>query len=255
MTAIKEVSKISAEKIEKGDLILVDLVGRLKSNNKIFDVTSEEIAKNEDVYSEKESYGPRLLVVGEGYVPAGVDNELPNMTVNETKTFELAPKDAFGERNLADIKSYSERELIKKQKIDPHKSIGKRVNIHGRSGYITRVYGGRVRVDHNHPLAGEEVIYEVTIRKKLIEDIEKIQQFVNMSFRGLEPDKVQIDILEDENKVKITLPNQVSFMQGIGYAKLAIAQYTFKYVEKIEKLEFTEIYEKKIFEPTEKPTT
>ena len=216
-------------------------------------MTSEEIAKKEEVYSEKDVYGPRFVVVGEGWLIDGLDKEVQTMTVGETRKVELTPKDAFGERNPANIKSYPEREFIKKQKIEPRKSLGKRVTIRGKSGYILTVRGGRVRVDHNHPLAGEEIIYEVTIRKKLKDDIEKIQQFVTMSFRGLESDKIRIDILKDEKKVLINLPGQVSFVQGVGYAKLGISQNIFKFLETIEKIEFREIFDKKMFEPSQTP--
>ncbi|MHA1297849.1 MAG: FKBP-type peptidyl-prolyl cis-trans isomerase [Candidatus Helarchaeota archaeon] len=234
--------------MKKGDLILVDLAGRLKSNNKLFDVTSEELAKAENVYSEQDVYGPRFVVVGEGWVIDGVDKELLNMKVGETKKIELKAKDAFGERNPAEIKSYGERKIRKQLNIDPSKSIGKRINIGGKTGYIIKVQGGRVRVDHNHPLAGEDIIYEVTITKKLTEELEKIQQFIKMSFRGMDPNLVKIDILKKEKTVKISLPSQISFMQGVGYAKFGISQNIFKFIDDIETVEYIEIFEKKIFE-------
>ncbi|MFX1450624.1 MAG: FKBP-type peptidyl-prolyl cis-trans isomerase, partial [Promethearchaeota archaeon] len=230
----------------------MDLIGRLKSNNKLFDVTLEEIAKKEGVYSENDIYGPRLVVVGEaGSILDGLNKEVQNMTVGETKKIELAPKEAFGEKNIANIQRYSERELLKKYKIESRKSLGKRVNIGGKAGYIVNVSGGRVRVDFNHPLAGETVVYEITINKKLKDDTEKIQQFINMYFGGMVTDKFEFNILTDEKRVKINLPYPFSLMQGIGNVKFRISQSIFQFIENVDTIEFVEIMERKMFMPSE----
>ncbi|NVM02085.1 MAG: FKBP-type peptidyl-prolyl cis-trans isomerase [Candidatus Helarchaeota archaeon] len=231
------------------------MIGRIKSNNKLFDVTSEEIAKKEGVYSEKDIYGPRLVVVGEGgSILDGLSKEVENMTIGETKKIELAPKDAFGQKDIANIKRYSERELIKKYKIEPRKSLGRRVNIGGKAGYIVNVSGGRVRVDFNHPLAGETVIYEITVNKKLKDDTEKIQQFINMYFGGVATEKFDFNILIDEKKVSINLPYPFSLMQGIGNVKFRISQSIFQFIENVENVEFIEVMEKKMFMPSEEHT-
>ncbi|MHA1377685.1 MAG: FKBP-type peptidyl-prolyl cis-trans isomerase [Candidatus Helarchaeota archaeon] len=251
----KEVSEKKSEKIEKGDIVLIDLVGRIKSNNKVFDVTLEETAKKEGVYSEKEVYGPRFIVVGEGWLLEGVDKELQNMSVGETKTIELAAKDAFGERNPAEIKTYGEKKLRKQLKIDPSKSLGKRITIGQKTGYIIKVQGGRVRIDHNHPLAGEDIIYEISITKKLTNDLEKIQEFVKMSFRGMDPGLFQIEVLAEDKKIVIIAPSQISFIQGVGYAKFGMAQNIFRFIDNIEIVEFVDKFEKKMFEPTKESET
>ena len=202
------------------------------------------------MYSDKEIYGPRLVVVGEsGSILDGLNKEVQNMTVGETKKVELAPNDAFGVKEIANIKRYSERELIKKYNIEPRKNFGKRVNIGGKFGYIVNISSGRVRVDFNHPLAGETVIYELTVNKKLAEDSEKIQQFINMYFGGISTDKFEFDILKDEKKLKINLPYPFSLMQGIGNVKFRISQSIFQFVENIETIEFIEVMEKKVFVP------
>jgi FKBP-type peptidyl-prolyl cis-trans isomerase 2 len=48
----KPPNKVKAMK--KGDFVRIDFVGRLAATGEIFDLTSEEIAKKEGVYDEKQ---------------------------------------------------------------------------------------------------------------------------------------------------------------------------------------------------------
>ena len=84
--------------IKEGDFLLVELTGRVKSTGKLIDVTSEEIARKEGVYDEKDIYAPRLVVAGKGWVIKGVDDVLEQMVVGVSKTIIIPPAEAFGEK-------------------------------------------------------------------------------------------------------------------------------------------------------------
>jgi len=63
------------EPIKEGDFLLLEMTGKSLDTGEVFDTTDEELAKAEGVYSEDRVYGPKLVVVGEGWVLKGLDNK------------------------------------------------------------------------------------------------------------------------------------------------------------------------------------
>lgn len=61
--------KVAEEKaVEKKDFLLLELTGRLDDTGEVFETTNEETAKTAGFHTEERSYGPRVVVVGEGWV-------------------------------------------------------------------------------------------------------------------------------------------------------------------------------------------
>jgi len=67
--------------MEKGDFIRIDYVGRIKDTREIFDLTNEEVAKNEKIFNPDVKYKPVPIIVGEKFVIKGLDEELLKMSV------------------------------------------------------------------------------------------------------------------------------------------------------------------------------
>lgn len=59
--------------VNKGDFIFLELTGRAQETGEIIDTTDEELAREEGVHNEERQYGPRLVIVGDGYVLRGLD--------------------------------------------------------------------------------------------------------------------------------------------------------------------------------------
>ena len=61
------------------------------------------------------------------------------------------------------------------------------MNFDGYMGTVKTVSGGRVIVDFNHPLAGRDIDYEVTV-KRIVSDVkEKVSAFMTLLFgQGIE---------------------------------------------------------------------
>ena len=182
-------------RVQKGDFIELDFVGRVKSTNKIFDLTDEEIAKKEKIYREDYSYKPISICIGEKLVIKGLDKFLENKETGEWYKIEIKSEDAFGKKNTNLIKIVPDT-IFRKENITP--VPGMQASINNLLCTIRSVTGGRVIVDFNHPLAGQDLIYEVKINKKITSSKEKLEILAS-NF----PQDPEIDIKEYQAIVKI----------------------------------------------------
>lgn len=155
-----------------GDFIKVDYIGRIKDTNEIFDLTVEEVAKKEGIYNEKRKYKPACIILGEGMILKALEDSLLSINVGEKKVVTINHENAFGKRKPELIKNFP-IEFFRKEGVDP--KPGLIVNISGILGKIQTVSGGRVMVDFNHPLAGRDLVYEIEIKEKIEEPIEKLK--------------------------------------------------------------------------------
>ena len=164
--------------IKKGDFIQIAFIGREKENNHIFDLTDEATAKKENAYNPEMKYGPRTICVGEHNIVPGLDDFLVG---KETKTYtvELTPEQAFGKKNPKLIKMMP-LSVFTKQKIKPFPGL--QLNMDGHLVTIKTVSGGRVVVDFNHPVSGRDVVYEITVKKIITDDKEKITHLIESGF-------------------------------------------------------------------------
>ncbi|MBU5678568.1 MAG: peptidylprolyl isomerase [Candidatus Aenigmatarchaeota archaeon] len=155
-----------------GDFIRVDYVGRLKDTNEIFDLTLEEVAKKEGIYDEKRKYKPACIILGEGMILKALEDFLLSMNVGEKKLVTISHENAFGKRKPELVRSFP-LDFFKKEGVEP--KPGLIVNISGFLGRIQTIGSGRVMVDFNHPLAGRDLIYEIEIKEKIDDPLEKLR--------------------------------------------------------------------------------
>jgi FKBP-type peptidyl-prolyl cis-trans isomerase 2 len=176
------------EKLKEREFIKISYTGRSTVTGKVFDTTNQEKAKEVGIFEEGRRYAPALVVLGKGHVVKGLEASLREMDVGEERSVEIAPEDAFGDRdtNLVRIIPLSE---FKKREIEPFPGL--QLDLDGRTGVVKSVSGGRVMVDLNHPLAGERITYEVKVEEKLTEQSSKIQAILD-SF-NLKADSVKLE--------------------------------------------------------------
>lgn len=227
--------------MKKGDFIRIDYLGRVKDTGEIFDLTMEETAKKENVYSPGIKYGPVPVIVGEGFVLSGLDDEIAKMHEGEKKTVQLEPEKAFGQRK-AEMVKVMPLSAFRKQKIDPVPGLV--VDMSGLKGRIQSVSSGRVRVDFNNPLAGKTIEYEVEIKEVITKPEEKIKAV--FEYMGIE----NVNVLIDGNTVEVETgsmhPNAKQRIFDIITKNVSLEG------NKIEKLKFSEVFEAKKPEPEKK---
>lgn len=224
-----------AGKIEKGDFILLDYVGRIKETGKVFDLTSEEQARQENVFDPQGSYGPRTVIIGAGHLIKGLEDALIGSKVGGSMTVELPPDEAFGARDPKRRKLVPMREF-KKQRINPYPGMS--VSLNNDSGVVATVSGGRVVVDFNHPLAGKTLVYEVDVRDKVKKEEEMVQSVIKIN---LDLPVEGFNITVGKKDVSIIVPEEPSVFPR-SY-KQKIATEIMEYVKKDE-VRFLDVFRK-----------
>lgn len=174
--------------IKKGDFVKLHFVGRLESGE-IFDLTREDIAKNEKIYDKSIKYGPITIIIGESFLLPGIEKNLIGMNIGEKKEFILEPDEGFGKRSPKLVKILPAR-IFDENNIEP--KAGMVINFpNGIKGRIQSITSGRVTVDFNHPLAGKRLKYEVEIVKKIEDKKEKIEGI--LEYMNIKPVSIELD--------------------------------------------------------------
>jgi FKBP-type peptidyl-prolyl cis-trans isomerase 2 len=126
-----------------------------------FDYT---LTVNEQVIETTEGGEPLAYVHGSATIIAGLEKELEGMEPGESKTITIAPEDAYGPVMQEAIKS------VPKANFPPDFQfvVGSVIQLsdpQGKAypGIIWEIKEDAVVVNFNHPLAGQTLIFEVTI--------------------------------------------------------------------------------------------
>ncbi|MBU5688531.1 MAG: peptidylprolyl isomerase [Candidatus Aenigmarchaeota archaeon] len=217
--------------MKEGDFILVDFVGKIKETGEIFDLTLEDVAKQNGIYDPHFSYKPIPVIVGSHMIIKGVEDELMKMNVGEKKKIVVKPEDGFGNRSEKLIKLIPITEF-RKQDIDPFP--GMPITMNGLNGRILAISGGRVKVDFNHVLAGKELEYELEIKKLIEKTDEKVQAIFNIFVKTKEDVKVNINGDIAEIYINSEIPREI---------KKDIAETIKKWIKDIRKIRFVEEFE------------
>jgi len=228
-----------AEMIKEGDFITIDYVGKVKSTGKIFDLTREDIAKEEGLMSDNARYGPVTIVVGANHVIPGLDKKIIGLNIGDKKTFDISFSDGFGNRDSTLLKLIPRAEF-KKQKIDPIPGIP--VNLEGQYGIVQSVSGGRVKVDFNHPLAGKDLKYEVEVHDKIDKPEDKIKSLFRFHLSKVDTSAIKVEL--SEKIVKITTPKDTRTRRYINLTEEIVAGDILKYIEGVETVKFIDVFEK-----------
>lgn len=191
--------------IKKNDVIEIDYTGKLADDNSVIDTTDIEVAKNNDLYSEKNKaqFKPLIVCVGQGQVIKGLDESFIDKKETDSYSIEVPVEKAFGKKNSKLIQLIP-TSVFTKQKIRP--MVGLQVNVDNSFGVIRSVSGGRVIVDFNHPFAGKDLKYDVKINK-IFKDAEKKIPLLTKTLFGVDSE-AKFDKEKKQASVKIKMPEQ-----------------------------------------------
>lgn len=107
---------------------------------------------------------PAKLVIGDGSLSDNFEQCLLGLSAGESKAIELAAADAFGMPNPDNIHYMDRAKFVGDAEVE----VGTIMAFSGPDGMeipgiITEIAGDSVTVDFNHPLAGQDVTFEVEI--------------------------------------------------------------------------------------------
>ena len=159
-------------KVSKGDLVRFEYSGKIASSGYIFDTTDESIAKKAGIHDASAIYGPKLAVFGTRAIIAGVEEAISTVELGQHQEFHIPSDKAFGKRLPELIRMIPEKEFFSQQ-VRP--VPGMVVALDNMLARVKSVTSGRVVVDLNHPLAGEDVVYSVKVHEVISDDQKKIE--------------------------------------------------------------------------------
>jgi len=223
--------------LQKGDFILIDYTAKVKETNEVFDTTLEEISKKEHLHKEGESYEPKLVVLGESWMLKALEENLTTTEPGKAQTVEIAPKDAFGQRDPEKVKRVPLKQLTAK---GTNPGIGMRIDYNGKMAVVRSIGAGRVLLDFNPPLAGKTLVYDVTVKKKLETNEEKIAALIHRRVPLAEESK--FNFLIKEKTLNIDMPEDTFYIEGIQIAKRGIAMDVQRFLPELLEIKFIETF-------------
>ncbi len=137
------------QQVKSGDTVRVHYHGKL-TNGSTFD--------------SSEGREPLEFTVGNGQVIKGFDDALVNMQVGEKKTVEIPVDQAYGQRNNDMMMEYPKSEFP--AEMTPE--VGMELHMSDNTGnvfpvVIAEVKDETVLLDANHPLAGEDLVFDIEL--------------------------------------------------------------------------------------------
>ena len=136
-------------KVKKGDHVKVHYTGKLTSGEQ---------------FDSSKGKQPLAFTVGAGQMIKGFDEAIPGMEVGEKKTINIAPENAYGEKNIEAIIEFPKSNIPEDMKLEP----GMKLQLQNEQGHpipvvVTEVKEDVVVLDANHELAGKELVFDIEL--------------------------------------------------------------------------------------------
>ncbi|VVB78500.1 Putative FKBP-type peptidyl-prolyl cis-trans isomerase [uncultured archaeon] len=161
--------------INKNDFVEIEFTG--KANNEVFDTTDKEVAKKMGLEYD---VTPLIISVGNQMLLKSFDDFLEGKEIGKKYSLKLTPEKAFGKRNPSMIKTMPIKVFHEKE-INPYPGMA--VQLDNYIAKVLSVSGGRVSVDFNNPLAGKDIEYDFTIKRKVEDDTERVNALQEFFFK------------------------------------------------------------------------
>lgn len=134
---------------QSGDTIKVHYTGRLDDGR---------------VFASSKERAPLEITVGDGTLIPSLEDTLVHMEQGEEKTVTIPADQAYGPQRPELLLAVDREEFPKN--IDPE--VGQRLEVRQRDGEVTvvtvaEVTDERVVIDANHPLAGQDLTFELEL--------------------------------------------------------------------------------------------
>ena len=226
--------------MEDGAIIHVDYDLFSGETGDLIETTSEEIAKEHEMHQEGRSYTPMVCIVGTGNLIAGFETALKDAKVGKEVEVEIAPADAYGEKDASLVETISIDKLRRAVQDPSSLYLGAPVNINGRQGYLSYLAAGRARIDYNHPMAGKTLKYVFTVIKEVKGKEDKVLGLLesNSGHSGFE-----VSFKGDD--LSIILPQAMLFDTNAAMLKFRLVTMIRDAVE-CGKVSFVEVHEPRV---------
>lgn len=117
-----------------------------------------------EIFDSSVGKEPLEFVLGQGMMIAGFDAAVIGMVVGDSKTVNIAPHEAYGAPNPNLIFSVPRTEIPSDIPVEIGMTLMAHVSEDDEMPVIVKeVTDDSVLLDGNHPLAGEELIFDITL--------------------------------------------------------------------------------------------
>src|SRR3989475_7761807 len=204
--------------VKPGDFLLVNYTLKVKESGETVDTTFDSVAKDAHIHREDSTFAPKFIILGEGWLPKGLEESLVGLDPGTSKTVELTPEKGFGTRDpqkmrLVPLRRFKDRE---------YPIPGRQVEFEGRPAVVRAVGAGRVQMDFNHPLAGRTLVYDVSIDKVLENENEKILNLI--ALRIPEVPKEKFALKKHQSDLTIEVPRRPSILADYRWLRKLLHQ-------------------------------
>ena len=231
--------------VKNGDFIRIDYTESVEGQ--VIAATDKDVATEKGIFNEEAQYGPHLIVIGAGQLVKGFEEDLIGKEIGYCGKVEIPPEGAFGLRDPKKV------EIVPINRFKEKKPVpGMRVGVENKVGTVTRVFGRKVSVDFNHPLADRTIVYEYKINEFIEDRQEKlkalIKTFARMDLEAeIKDDVAIITVLWELSYYKEWL------MIRRGLADMIIQHLGLKEVDYVEKHTGERVTSELISPPAKEP--
>jgi FKBP-type peptidyl-prolyl cis-trans isomerase SlyD len=183
--------------IQEGDFVRLAYTARSVENDQLVDTTDEEVAEEEGVDEQQESFEPRVIAVGAGHLFDAVEEDFIGGEAGDSGSVTVPAAEAFGEYDEGEVRTLSAEKIPEDDRYP-----GGHVDIEGEHGHVNTIIGGRARVDFNHPLAGEDVEYDYEVLDTVDDRIERAEGMLGMYFDADLDMRIEVEEVEEEQMVE-----------------------------------------------------
>ena len=214
--------------VSKGDFVEVSFTASI-AGGEVFEKTEK----------------PLLIVAGSGQVIKGLDELLVGASEGTSKSATIPKDKAFGERQSELVKLIPLSEF-QKQGLNP--VVGMPIDIDGTPARVQSVSGGRVRVDFNPELAGNDLHYDYKIEKVISSPSEKVaalgKHVLEKNGSSSLVGKVKVAFDSASGVVTISVPDSVAKGSEYMVAKAHFIAQALGHVSEVKKVVVSEEYSK-----------
>ncbi len=136
------------QKVKNGDTVTVNYTGKFEDGS-IFDS------------SLNEGREPLKATLGQNQLIPGFEKGIIDMVIGDKKTIEIEPAEAYGEINPEAIID------VPKEQFPQDVEVGQVLQGQSPQGMfivkVLEVNDSTVKVDHNHPMAGKKLIFDLEL--------------------------------------------------------------------------------------------
>ena len=144
-------------------LALMGCAAATVASNKMVQMSYKGTLADGSTFSQSDAGKPLEFLVGAGTLIPTLEKAMLGMKVGEKKSITVKAADAYGEYDKAAVREVPRAQFPK----DLELKVGERYQVSGQTGpmvvTVSAMTDTMVTIDFNHPLAGKDLTFEVTV--------------------------------------------------------------------------------------------